>query len=75
MENKRFDEWLAGLDLGCAARLNPRTHGIAAMKTVRFPVEKGPMSPDFGLAADMTVIILLSWGLVFAAARLFEKKL
>lgn len=60
--------------LGIAARLNPLTYGVDAMKNVIFPLEEGPMSPDFTLFTDLVVIIALSAVFVAVAARLFERK-
>jgi ABC-2 type transport system permease protein len=60
--------------LGIAATLNPLTYGVDAMKNVIFPLEKGPMSPDFTLFTDIVVIVALSTAFVTVAARLFERK-
>lgn len=60
--------------LGIAAKLNPLTYGVDAMKNVIFPLEKGPMSPDFTLFTDIVVIVALSTAFVAIAARLFERK-
>ncbi|MBI5665481.1 MAG: ABC transporter permease [Nitrospirae bacterium] len=60
--------------LAVATKLNPLTYGVDAFKNVIFPVEEGPMSADFSLATDMTVILFLSFAFVVIAARLFERK-
>jgi ABC-2 type transport system permease protein len=60
--------------LGIAAKLNPLTYGVDAMKNVIFPLEEGPMSPDFTLFTDIFVIVALSTAFVAIAARLFERK-
>jgi len=60
--------------LGIAAMLNPLTYGVDAMKNVIFPLETGPMSPDFALSTDILVIAALSTSFVAAAARLFNRK-
>jgi ABC-2 type transport system permease protein len=60
--------------LGIAAKLNPLTYGVDAMKNVIFPLEQGPMSPDFTLFTDIVVIVALSTAFVAIAARLFERK-
>jgi ABC-2 type transport system permease protein len=60
--------------LGMAAQLNPLTYGVDALKNVIFSLEEGPMSPDFSLFTDMTVILALSAAFVLIAARLFERK-
>lgn len=60
--------------LGIAAKLNPLTYGVDAMKNVIFPLEEGAMSPDFTLFTDIFVIIALSTAFVAIAARLFERK-
>jgi len=60
--------------LAVAAQLNPLTYGIDALKNVIFPVEEGPMSADFSLFTDMTVILILSLVFTVIAARLFERK-
>lgn len=56
------------------AKLNPLTYGIDAMRHITFPSEKGPLSPDFPLAADVSVILLTSALFVFIAAKSFERK-
>jgi ABC-2 type transport system permease protein len=60
--------------LGIAAKLNPLTYGVDAMKNVIFPLEEEPMSPDFTLFTDIFVIVALSTAFVAIAARLFERK-
>lgn len=60
--------------LQIAARLNPLTYGIDAIKHAIFPHETGPMGPDFSPMADAAIIFLLSIAFVLIAARLFERK-
>jgi ABC-2 type transport system permease protein len=60
--------------LQIAARVNPLTYGIDAIKHAIFPHETGPMGPDFSLIADAAIIFLLSIAFVLIAARLFERK-
>ena len=57
-----------------AAKLNPLTYGVDALKHVISPLAHGPMSPDFSLAADLAVIIALSVIFVFAGAKAFERR-
>jgi ABC-2 type transport system permease protein len=60
--------------LAFAAKLNPLTYGVDALKNIIFPLEEGPMSADFSLATDVTVIVVLSFVFVMIGARLFERK-
>jgi ABC-2 type transport system permease protein len=60
--------------LQIAARVNPLTYGIDAIKHAIFPHETGPMGPDFSPMADAAIIFLLSIAFVLIAARLFERK-
>jgi len=60
--------------LQIAARVNPLTYGIDAIKHAIFPHEAGPMGPDFSPMADAAIIFLLSIAFVLIAARLFERK-
>ena len=57
-----------------AAKLNPLTYGVDALKHVISPVAHGPMSPDFSIAADLAVIIVTSVVFVFAGAKAFESR-
>ncbi|HBG91938.1 MAG: hypothetical protein A2X54_09970 [Nitrospirae bacterium GWF2_44_13] len=57
-----------------AAKLNPLTYGVDALKHVISPVAHGPMSPDFSIAADLAVIIVTSVVFVFAGAKAFERR-
>lgn len=57
-----------------AAKLNPLTYGVDALKHVISPLAHGPMSPDFSLAADLEVIVALSVIFVFAGAKAFERR-
>jgi len=56
------------------ATLNPLTYGIDAMKHVIFPLEAGPMGPDYSIITSASVIILTSIAFVVIAGRAFEKK-
>src|SRR5512144_794749 len=38
-------------------KVNPLTFGVDALKHLTFPLEKGPMSPDFPFVVDVLVII------------------
>jgi ABC-2 type transport system permease protein len=60
--------------LQIAAKLNPLTYGIDALKNAIFTHETGPMGPDFSPIADAAIIFLLSIAFVLIAARLFERK-
>ena len=60
--------------LQIAAKVNPLTYGIDALKNAIFTHETGPMGPDFSPIADAAIIFLLSIAFVFIAARLFERK-
>lgn len=60
--------------LQIAARVNPLTYGIDAIKHAIFSHETGPMGPDFSPIADAAIIFLLSIAFVLIAARLFERK-
>jgi ABC-2 type transport system permease protein len=60
--------------LQIAAKVNPLTYGIDAIKNVLFTRETGPMGPDFSPIADAAIIFLLSIAFVLIAARLFERK-
>ncbi len=60
--------------LAFAAKLNPLTYGVDALKNVIFPLEEGPMSADFSMATDITVIVLLSIAFVAAGSKLLGRK-
>jgi ABC-2 type transport system permease protein len=60
--------------LQIAAKVNPLTYGIDALKNIIFAQETGPMGPDFSPIADAAIIFLLSIAFVLIAARLFERK-
>ena len=60
--------------LQIAAKVNPLTYGIDAIKNAIFTHETGPMGPDFSPIADAAIIFLLSIIFVLIAARLFERK-
>ncbi len=46
--------------LKTAARINPLTYGVDALKNVIFPYERGAMGPDFPVYLDVGVILGLS---------------
>ena len=60
--------------LKIAAKLNPLTYGIDAIKHAIFPLEAGHMGPDFSITTSASVIILTSVVFVFIAAKAFERK-
>ena len=60
--------------LGIAARLNPLTYGIDAIKHAIFPHETGPMGPDFPVMTSALVITLSSVVFVLIAGKAFERK-
>ena len=60
--------------LAMAAKLNPLTYGIDAMKHAIFPNEAGHMGPDFSLATSASVIVFASIAFVLIAGRSFERK-
>ena len=57
-----------------AAKLNPLTYGVDALKHVISPLAHGPMSPDFSIIVDIAVIVVLSVIFVFAGTKAFEKR-
>ncbi len=60
--------------LRIAAKLNPLTYGIDALKHALFPHETGPMGPDFSIWICMAVIIFSSILFVLVAGKSFERK-
>ena len=60
--------------LKIAAKLNPLTYGVDALKHIITPLKEGPMSPDFSLQADIAAILVLSIVFIALSARLFERK-
>jgi ABC-2 type transport system permease protein len=60
--------------LQVAAKLNPLTYGIDALKHVIFPHEAGSLGPDFSLLASLAVILISSVVFVVIAGRSFERK-
>lgn len=60
--------------LQLAAKVNPLTYGIDAIKHMIFPNEAGPMGPDFPFILDTAIIFLLSIAFVSISARIFERK-
>jgi ABC-2 type transport system permease protein len=55
-------------------KVNPLTFGIDALKHLIFPLEKGPMSPDFPFVIDLLVIIAASVFFVTVGGKVFERK-
>ncbi len=55
-------------------KINPLTFGVDALKHLTFPLEKGPMSPDFPFALDVLVIIVAAVVLVGIGGKVFERK-
>lgn len=60
--------------LAVAAKVNPLTYGVDALKNIIFPIEQGPMSADFSLLTDVLVVMMFSVVFVAICARLFERK-
>lgn len=60
--------------LQVAAKLNPLTYGIDALKHVIFPHEAGSLGPDFSLLSSIVVILISSGVFVLIAGRSFERK-
>ncbi|MFZ6017179.1 MAG: ABC transporter permease [Nitrospirota bacterium] len=60
--------------LRICAKINPLTYGIDAMKHMLFPLEIGPMSPDFSPVTDIVVILITSVVFVLIAKKAFERK-
>ncbi len=60
--------------LKVAAKLNPLTYGIDALKHAIFPHESGIMSPDFSLITAILVISTTSVLFVLISGMLFERK-
>jgi ABC-2 type transport system permease protein len=60
--------------LKIVSRVNPLTYGVDALKHLITPVAAGPMSPDFALATDIAVVVLVSVAFVVISSRLFERK-
>jgi ABC-2 type transport system permease protein len=60
--------------LQVAAKANPLTYGVDALKHAIFPGDMGSMGPDFSLLTNLLVIFLVSLVFVTVAARGFEKK-
>ncbi|MCX5717924.1 MAG: ABC transporter permease [Nitrospirae bacterium] len=57
-----------------AAKLNPLTYGVDALKYVISPLAHGAMSPDFSIVTDLAVIVVLSVIFVFAGTKAFERR-
>lgn len=56
------------------AKLNPLTYGIDALKHLISPLAKGPMSPDFNIITDLSVVIITSIAFVLIGGKAFERK-
>jgi len=61
--------------LRIAAKFNPLTYGIDALKNIIFPFETGRMGADFSLLTDVTIIVTVSLVFVVIAGKTFERKL
>ena len=55
-------------------KINPLTFGVDALKHLTFPLEKGPMSPDFPFVLDVLIIIIAALVLVGIGGKVFERK-
>ena len=55
-------------------KVNPLTFGVDALKHLTFPLEKGPMSPDFPFLLDVFVILAAAVVLVVIGGKAFERK-
>ncbi len=55
-------------------KINPLTFGVDALKHLTFPLEKGPMSPDFPFLLDVLVILCAAVVLVVVGGKVFERK-
>ncbi len=55
-------------------KVNPLTFGVDALKHLIFPLEKGPMSPDFPFILDLLAIIAASAFFVTVGGKAFERK-
>jgi ABC-2 type transport system permease protein len=55
-------------------RINPLTYGVDALKHMIFPAEAGPMSADFALYVDLSVIVAAAVIFVAVGGRVFERK-
>jgi len=60
--------------LKLVAKINPLTYGVDALKHSISPLTQGPMSPDFSIITDLTVIIVMSVVFVIAGGKAFERK-
>ncbi|MBI4691453.1 MAG: ABC transporter permease [Nitrospirae bacterium] len=56
------------------ARLNPLTYGVDALKHAISPLSQGPMSPDFNIITDLSVIFATSIVFVLVGGKAFERK-
>ena len=55
-------------------KVNPLTFGVDALKHLIFPLEKGPMSPDFPFVLDLLAIIVSAAFFVTVGGKAFERK-
>lgn len=56
------------------SRINPLTYGVDALKHLIFPMESGPMSADFPLYIDLSVIVAAAVIFVTIGGKAFEKQ-
>lgn len=55
-------------------KINPLTYGVDALKHLIFPMESGPMSADFPLYIDLSVIVAAAVIFVTIGGKAFEKQ-
>ncbi len=60
--------------LQLVTKINPLTFGVDALKHLTFPLEKGPMSPDFPFVLDVLVILAAALIFVVIGGKVFERK-
>lgn len=60
--------------LKVAAKANPLTYGIDALRNVILPLETGKMSSDFSIYSDVLIIMAIAVVFVFIGGKAFERK-
>jgi ABC-2 type transport system permease protein len=60
--------------LKAAAKANPLTYGIDALRNVILPLETGKMSSDFSIYSDVLIIMAIAVVFVFIGGKAFERK-
>jgi ABC-2 type transport system permease protein len=55
-------------------KVNPLTFGVDALKHLIFPLEKGPMSPDFPFVIDLLAVVAAAAFFVTIGGKAFERK-